>query len=135
MYAHVFDGRPGPPNRVRFVFLDDRARDFFDDWSAAARDTVRILCSKAARDANDRAPADLIEEMHERSEEFRRVWAEHDVRLPAAGRHRFHPPSAGLLDLAFEAAALSADPGPTLLLATAEPGSPTEAALQRLVAE
>jgi hypothetical protein len=37
-------------------------------------------------------------------------------------------------DLAFEAAALRADPGLTLLLATAEPGTPTEAALDRLKA-
>jgi hypothetical protein len=66
------------------------------------------------------------------SEEFRTVWAEHDVRLPAAGRHQFHHPGVGPLDLAFEAAALRADPGLTLLLATAEPGSPTEAALRRL---
>jgi transcriptional regulator with XRE-family HTH domain len=132
VYADVFDGRTGPPNQVRFVFLDDRARDFFDDWSMAARDTVRILRSETARDPQDAAPAELVEEMLERSEEFRTFWAEHDVRLPAAGRHRFHHPRAGLLDLAFEAAALRADPGLTLLLATAEPGSATEAALRRL---
>ena len=38
------------------------------------------------------------------------------------------------LDLVFEAAELRADPGLTLLLATAEPASPTEAALDRLSA-
>jgi hypothetical protein len=36
--------------------------------------------------------------------------------------------------LVFETAALRADPGLTLLLATAEPGKPTEAALHRLSA-
>ncbi len=134
VYADVFDGRLGPPNQVRFVFLDDRARDFFDDWHAAARDTARILRSEAARDPHDAASAELVQELLERSEAFRAFWAEHDVRLPAAGRHRFHHPRVGLLDLAFEAAALRADPGLTLLLATAEPGSPTEAALRRLSA-
>lgn len=132
VYAGVFDGRTGPPNQVRFVFLDDRARDFFDDWTAAARDTVRILRSEAARDVEDAGPGDLIEEMLSRSEAFSAFWSEHDVRLPAAGRHRFRHPLVGPLDLAFEAAALRADPGLTLLLATAEPGSPTEAALRRL---
>ncbi len=135
VYADIFDGRLGPPNQVRYVFLDDRARDFFDDWDMAARHTARILRSEAARDPEDPAAADLIEELLERSEEFRAIWADHDVRLPAAGRHRFHHPRAGLLDLAFEAAALRADPGLTLLLATAEPGSPTEAALRRLAAD
>jgi hypothetical protein len=40
----------------------------------------------------------------------------------------------GDLDLVFEAAALRADRGLTLLLATADQGSPTEAALRRLAA-
>ena len=135
VYADIFDGRLGPPNQVRYVFLDDRARDFFVDWDTAARDTVRILRSEVARDPEDPAAADLIEELLERSEEFRAIWADHDVRLPAAGPHQFHHPRVGLLDLAFEAAALRADPGLTLLLATAEPGSPTEAALRRLAAD
>ena len=133
VYADVFDGRLGPPNQVRYVFLDDRARDFFDDWELAARDTVRILRSEAARGTED--PDDLIEELLERSEEFSAFWADHDVRLPAAGLHRFHHPRVGVLDLSFEAAALRADPGLTLLLATGAPGSPTEEALRRLAPE
>ncbi len=50
------------------------------------------------------------------------IWSQHDVRLPAAGLHRFHHPLVGDLDLVFEAAALRADPGLTLLLATARTG-------------
>ncbi|HEU4657515.1 MAG TPA: helix-turn-helix transcriptional regulator [Capillimicrobium sp.] len=134
VYEEIFDGRIGPPNHVRYVFLDDRARAFFDDWPAVAYDTARILRSEAGRDPHDPGPAELIEEMSQASAEFRAVWAQHDVRLPATGRHRFHHPRAGLLELVFEAAALRADPGLTLLLATADPGSPTETALQRLAA-
>src|SRR3954463_16087130 len=29
VYAEIFDGRTGPPNHTRYVFLDDRARRFF----------------------------------------------------------------------------------------------------------
>jgi len=134
VYAEVFDGRTGPPNHVRYVFLDDRARDFFDPWPAVAHDTARILRSEAGQDPHDPGPAKLIEEMLETSAEFRAVWAQHDVRLPAAGRHLFHHSLVGDLDLVFEAAALRADPGLTLLLATAEQGSLTESALQRLAA-
>jgi transcriptional regulator with XRE-family HTH domain len=132
VYAEIFDGRTGPPNHLRYVFLDDRARTFFDDWAAVAYDTARILRSEAGRDPHDPDSAQLIEEMAEASAEFRKVWAQHDVRLPATGRHRFHHPRVGLLDLVFEAAALRADPGLTLLLATADPGSTTETALHRL---
>src|SRR5215212_1656781 len=132
VYADIFDGGTDPPNHARYVFLDDRARDFFDDWPAVAHDTARILRSEAARELSDPAPAELIEELSQASAEFRAVWSQHDVRLPASGLHRFHHRVVGDLDLVFEAAELRADPGLTLLLATAQEGSPTEQALQRL---
>ena len=135
VYAEIFDGRTGPPNHVRYVFLDDRARSFFDDWPAVAHDTARILRSEAGRDPHDPGPAELIQELSQTSAEFRAIWSQHDVRLPAAGLHRFHHPLVGMLDLVFEAAALRADPGLTLLLATSEQGSPTEAALRGLAAK
>jgi transcriptional regulator with XRE-family HTH domain len=132
VYAEVFDGRTGDPNHVRYLFLDDRAREFFDDWDAVAHDSARILRSEAGRDPLDSGTTALVEELLEVSVEFREVWAEQDVRLPAAGRHQFHHPTVGFLDLDFEAAALRADPALTLLLATAEPGSRSAAALRRL---
>src|SRR4051794_10568347 len=134
VHAEVFDGRTGPPNHVRYVFLDDRARDFFDDWPAVAHDTARILRSEAGRDPHDPGPAELIDELSQTSAEFRAVWAQHDVRLPAAGLHRFHPPLVGELDLVFEAAELRAAPGLTLLLATADQTCSPESALRRLAA-
>ena len=132
VYADIFDGATDPPNHARYVFLDDRARDFFDDWPAVAHDTARILRSEAGRELDDPAAAELIEELLQTSAEFRAVWSQHDVRLPASGRHRVHHRVVGDLDLVFEAAELRADPGLTLLLATTEAGSPTEAALQQM---
>jgi transcriptional regulator with XRE-family HTH domain len=132
VYEEIFDGHAHPPNHVRFVFLDERARTFFDDWPAVAHDTARILRSEAGRDPQDPGPAELIAELSETSSDFRDVWSQHDVRLPAAGRHHFHHPRVGHLDLVFESAALNADPGLTLLLATADLGSPTATALGRL---
>jgi transcriptional regulator with XRE-family HTH domain len=131
VYCEVFDGRTGPPNHVRYVFLDERARTFFDDWRAVAHDTARILRSESGGDPDDPS-AELIDELLQASDEFRSVWAQHDVRLPATGRHRFHHPLAGTLDLVFEAASLRADPGLTLLLATPDPSSLSESALHRL---
>src|SRR3954463_7870656 len=95
VYAEIFDGRIGPPNQVRYVFLDERARSFFGDWPAVAHDTARILRSETARDPPAPGPPELIEELSPTSAEFRAVWAQHDVRLPAAGPHRFHPPLVG----------------------------------------
>ena len=132
VYEDIFDGRLGPPNHARYVFLDERARAFFMSWEAVAHDMARILRSEAGRDPHDPGPRELVDELSSASAEFRAIWAQHDVRLPASGRHRFNHPRAGLLDLTFEAAALRADPGLTLLLATGEPGSATAAALDRL---
>ena len=132
VYAHIFEGQIGTPNHVRYVFLDPRAKEFFDDWLAVAHDTARILRAEAGRDPLDPRPAGLVEEMLEASADFRTIWEEHNVRLPAAGVHRFHHPDVGTLDLVFESAALRADPELTLLLATPVPGSPTGAALDRL---
>src|SRR3954462_7585063 len=56
VHAEVFDGRTGPPNHARYVFLDARARDFFDDWPLVARDTARILRSETGRDPDDPGP-------------------------------------------------------------------------------
>jgi transcriptional regulator with XRE-family HTH domain len=132
VYTEMFDGRTGPPNQVRYVFLDDRSRRFFDDWEAVAHDTARILRSEAGRDPHNARPQELINELLSVSDDFRTFWARHDVRLPASGRHHFHHPKVGPLDLIFEAASLRADPHLTLLLATAEPQSATDAALHRL---
>jgi transcriptional regulator with XRE-family HTH domain len=134
VYVEIFDGRTGPPNHARYVFLDERARSFFDDWPAVAHDTARILRSEAGRDPHNPRTAELVDELSQASAEFRAVWAKHDVRLPAAGRHRFHHPTVGELDLVFEAADLRADPGLTLLLAVPDEGSPTQSALRRLAA-
>src|SRR3954469_11596764 len=39
--GEISEGQTAPPNHARYVFLDDRARTFFDDWPAVAHDTAR----------------------------------------------------------------------------------------------
>jgi transcriptional regulator with XRE-family HTH domain len=134
VYSEIFDGRIGPPNQIRYVFLDDRSHRFFDNWEEVAHDTARILRIEAGRDPTAPRPRELINELQTASAEFRASWARHDVRLPASGRHRFHHPQVGPLELTVEAASLRADPDLTLLLATAEPNSTTETALGTLAA-
>ncbi|MDE3133502.1 MAG: helix-turn-helix domain-containing protein [Acidobacteriota bacterium] len=133
VYCQIFDGLTGTPNHVRYVFLDQRSRQFFNDWQAVAHDTARILRAEAGLDPNDPGPGQLIEQMLATSTEFHTAWSQHDVRLPASGRHHFNHPQVGALDLVFEAASLRASPDLTLLLATPDPGSTsTEVALQQL---
>jgi hypothetical protein len=56
----------------------------------------------------------------------------HDVRRHATGEKHFVHPVVGALDLHFEGTRLMSDPGLSLLLYSAEPGSPTADALRLL---
>ncbi len=67
--------------------------------------------------------ATLIGELPTRSEDFRRLWASHDVKYPRSGVKTFHHPEVGVLELAFEALALFVDTGLTILAYSAEPGT------------
>ncbi len=125
LYAPVLAGPSRPANTARFTFLDPTARDFWDDWPRAADDVVGILRGLAGRNPYDKALIDLVGELSTRSDEFRSRWAAHDVRLHRTGHKVIHHPVVGRLELAYETLTLPADPGLTMLVYTAEPGSPT----------
>ena len=86
----------------------------------------------AGRDPHDKALHDLVGELSTRSEEFRRRWGSHDVRLHGAGVKHFHHTTVGNLELAYESVDMISDPGLTLTIYVAEPASPTARALDLL---
>ena len=119
----------GVPNFARYTFLDDDAHRFYPDWETAADTCVAILRTEAGRDPHDPHMHDLVGELSTRSDDFRRRWSSHDVRLHGAGIKRFHHTAVGNLDLAYESMDLVSEPGLTLTLYAAEPGSRTAEAL------
>jgi transcriptional regulator with XRE-family HTH domain len=129
LYFDLYSDPTRPPNFARFAFLDSAARRFYPDWDLAADITVANLRTAAGRDPHDKALHDLIGELATRSDEFRRRWGSHDVRIHGAGTKHFHHHVVGDLTLAFETAELQAEPGLSLCIYAAEPGSPTEQAL------
>ncbi len=131
-HAHLFDGSGRPVNFARFVFLDPRAKEFFADWERAAKDVAALLRLEAGRTPFDRALSDLVGELSTRSEEFRGLWATHNVRLHTKGEKRFNHPVVGELELSYNRIELPADPGLTIVAYTAEPGSRSEEALRLL---
>ena len=132
LYSPVFADPSRPANTARFVFLDLHATEFFRDYDKAANDTVALLRAEAGRDPYDRDLSDLIGQLSTRSEDFRRRWAAHNVRIHTSGVKLLHHPVVGDLDLPFESFPLPADPSQSLLTYTAEPGSPTQDALNLL---
>jgi hypothetical protein len=134
LYTEHLSDPAKPPNAARFVFLDPRARRFYIEWETIAHDLVAALRGEAGRNPHDRDLADLVGQLSVRSDEFRVLWAGHDVRFHRSGTKRFHHPLVGDPTLAYESLQLPADPGLTFVTYSAEPGSPTEDALRQLAA-
>lgn len=132
LYSEVFADPVRPANNARYVFLDPRSQSFYSDWEQGANDLVAILRSEAGRDPYDRDLHDLIGELSTRSETFRTRWASHNVRFHRTGIKRLHHPVVGDLELTYEAMEFPADPGLTMFVYTAEPGSASEDALKLL---
>jgi transcriptional regulator with XRE-family HTH domain len=132
LYAPAFAAPGQDVNLARFRFLDPAARDFYPEFSESARTTVALLRTEAGRDPFNTSLTALIGELCTRSEEFRTMWAAHDVRLHRSGLKHFRHPAIGPLDLMFEAMALEADEGLTLTAYTAEPGTPSHDGLKLL---
>ncbi|CAL9367129.1 hypothetical protein SUDANB121_00793 [Nocardiopsis dassonvillei] len=124
-YQDVFAMPGTPPNIARFTFLDGRARDFYPDWEMFAEVTVAILRTEAGRDPHNKELHDLVGELSTRSEEFRRRWGAHNVRSHGTGFKTFHHPVVGEMSLAYEGLEMEAEPGLSLTVYAAEPGSPS----------
>jgi transcriptional regulator with XRE-family HTH domain len=123
LYSELYLDPVRPANLARFVFLSPRARAFFPDWESTASDLVASLRTAAGRNPHDRGLQDLVGELSTRSQEFRVRWAAHHVRRHQSGRKRLQHPVVGDLELTYEVLALPADPGLSLVVYGAEPGS------------
>jgi len=113
------------PNLARYQFLDPAARRFYLNWDLAADMTVDVLRTEAGRNPQDKDLHDLVGELSTRSDTFRTRWSSHNVTRHGTGTKHFHHPVVGDLTLTWEALAITAEPGLTLTIYTAEPGSPS----------
>ncbi len=120
------------PNLARMTFLDPSVRELFVDWPAQARETVACLRYLAGQHADDRQLAELIGELSLHSDEFASLWSRHRVQSCAYTTLDLRHPVVGVITVAEESLELPDDAGQRLLLYTAAPGSPSEAALQLL---
>ncbi|RPE47112.1 helix-turn-helix protein [Streptomyces sp. Ag109_O5-1] len=132
LFSPVLQERHLPVNHARYLFLDPGAREFFSEWEATADDAVATLRWQAGRNPYDKALTELIGELSTRSESFRARWAAHNVHMHRNGVKRLQHPVIGAVSLPYESMAIDADAGLTLVAYTAEPGSPSEDALDFL---
>jgi transcriptional regulator with XRE-family HTH domain len=132
LYSPVLADPRRPANTARFIYLDPASQEFFVDWERVADDSAAILRSAAGQNPHDKALTELIGELSTRSETFRTRWAAHNVRFHRTGLKKLHHPVVGDLELNFEAMEFPSEPGLTMLVYTATPGTPSADALQLL---
>ncbi|MEV4903950.1 helix-turn-helix transcriptional regulator [Streptomyces albidoflavus] len=131
-YAGVYADPHNQANLARFNFLDPASRRFYPDWDLAADVAVAILRTEAGRNPHDKELHDLVGELSTRSDAFRTRWGAHNVRHHGTGTKRFHHAAVGALTLAYEGLEMATEPGLTLTVYTAEPGSPSDEGLRLL---
>ncbi|GAA2209547.1 helix-turn-helix transcriptional regulator [Nonomuraea monospora] len=120
------------PNVARMLFLDPHLRELYDDWPRKARSTVADLRLIADRHPGAPGLTALVGELTVRSPEFAKLWAAHAVGDCGTGVRGYHHPVVGSMALLTEFMTLPDDEGQRVAVYNAEPGSPSEAALQLL---
>ena len=120
LFSELYATPARPVNNARFVFLDPGAETFYLDWERVAGECVAILRWSVGRDPDDRDLSDLVGDLASHSEEFRTLWAAHDVRFHNTGVKRFHHPVVGELTLSYNRLDLAADHGLAIFTYAAE---------------
>ncbi|MEU6671315.1 helix-turn-helix domain-containing protein [Streptomyces sp. NPDC046727] len=123
---------PGERNWARLVFLRPEYRDLFVDWEQKAIDIVCALRMDAGCYPDDARLSALVGELSVKSEEFRRLWATHDVKEKSHGVKHLHHPLVGDLALNFESFRMTDGSDQSLVTYHAEPDSPSADSLRLL---
>jgi transcriptional regulator with XRE-family HTH domain len=132
LFPHLFPENGKPLNHTRYLFLDDRSREFYVDWESSARHVVSVLRLIAGRDPSDPTLMALVGELATHSREFRTWWAGHTVNAHTAGTKAIRHPVVGELTLGFETLALASAPDLRIVTYLADPGTPSADALDLL---
>ncbi|MCC8482524.1 helix-turn-helix domain-containing protein [Streptomyces parvus] len=119
-------------NWARLVFLSPAYRDLFLNWDSKASDMVSYLRLYAGRHPDDPQLSALVGELSLKSEEFRRLWATHNVKEKGHGIKLIRHPLVGDLTLSYETLNLPDDEDQQLVTYHAEPGSESAQALRLL---
>ena len=120
-------------NTLRSAFLDPGGLDLYVDPDAVAADSVAGLRALAGADMGEPSIARLIADLEAGSGPFRSLWARQDVRAKVGGSRRMVHPVVGELELLFEKLAVTGSASQLLVVYHARPGTPSEAALERLI--
>jgi transcriptional regulator with XRE-family HTH domain len=109
---------PTERNSLRRLFCDPAARASLPDWEEHARSMLAVFRIDVARMGRSSEAAALIAELEAASPDFRRLWAENDVRNPGVGVKRFSNPAVGSFSLSYASFAVDGAEGLTMVVFT-----------------
>ena len=128
-----FDAMPiRERNFARWMFLDQRPRQIYRDWSKIAAETVAILRAAAVAGVCNERLTELVGELSVASPEFARFWAEYRLFEHTHGVKRFFNEAVGDMQLNYQALPLPGDTGQKVIVYTADKGSASEEKLALL---
>jgi transcriptional regulator with XRE-family HTH domain len=130
------DTYPGDRLNMLLMLFDDTLTDArrCTDWERQALEYIGMMRAAVAADPTHPRATAIVGELSIRSAEFRRLWARHDVRESVSGTKTFQLPEVGDIVLDWDTYPLPGNPGPVMLVFTAEPGSADADRLQLLAA-
>ncbi|MFH8253064.1 helix-turn-helix transcriptional regulator [Microbacterium sp. B2969] len=132
LYSLPADGSRDRFNYAHYLFLDPRAELFHRDFELAKHNVVALLHTASAQDPYDRDLIEIVGTLSTQSEEFRTLWATHDVFRYRSGMKLLTHADVGDLEFGYESFELSTDPGLVMLIYTVEAGTPTAQAMRLL---
>lgn len=112
-------------NYARLMFTDPAFRELCLDWRTNARTCVAHLRLEAARQPGDPRLAALVGELSIADADFRQWWAGRQTNGLRMGTKRLRHPIVGDLTLDWDSLTCTADPTQKLVIATADPGTPS----------
>lgn len=124
----------GPTNALIDMFDHAEAHGRCPGWRETVLDYLGFLRAAVAADPEHPRAREIVGTLSIRSDEFRRLWARHDVRESVNGSKTFPHPQVGELRLDWDAYTPPGRSGPILIVYTAAPGSADAERLQLLAA-
>ncbi len=117
---------------VRWLFLDQRARERIVNWSDYASAAVGAMRYEVGRHVADARLTVLIDELRLASGDFARWWNDHGVANRTSVDKMIAHPMVGRLAFGIESLVSPLDPEQRLIIYTVEPESSTARALPML---
>ena len=101
---------PARRNMIRRLFLDLDLRASLPEWERSARAMVAAFRTEVVRAGATARVEALVDELCEKSPEFRRLWRDHDVGAFGEGSKSLCHPTGGLLAVEYSSFAVEGQP-------------------------